>query len=269
MPPDAQPDPLPDARSDAASDARPRESLRDLIAAIPADLATYGPWWASPPGRALVRHVGGAIALAVVRGVRARTARSLDPGVVLGLVVEALAPPSQLARGLRSPATRDPAAYLARSLVNALARELGSELELDDGVPAMCERVAAPVALAAASRAVCRELRPLTPGRLRPSLPLVVERVVDRAAEGSLSRLHTRTALDERLLRLGWSREQLRALVNVVIGARPDHSRASLVAGFLGRADWRPRDSPAHRAALDGYARRMARAESRCAREAG
>jgi len=202
---------------------------------------------------------------AVVRGVRARTGRAIEPAAVIGLVVEALAPPSQLVRGLLAPATEDPGAYLARSLVNALAREVGTDWSIDPVDDRWCGPSAAsgePVGLSTAGDAVRRVLLPCTPARLRPTLATVIEHVVDRATDGSLSRLHTRTAVDERLRRLGWSREQLRALVNVVIGARPDHARASLIAGFLGDEDWRPRESPAHRAAIDAYARRMARSEA-------
>lgn len=239
--------------------------LRDLISTIPSDRAGYGSWWDSPSGRALAARVGGATADAVARGVRARTGRSVDPGVVLGLVVEAFAPPSQLVRGLRSRATRDPLAYLGRSLVNALSRELGTDRSIDIGEAqwgVSGERGAAPIDLASAILAVCRELLPGTPRRLRPTLAAVVERVANEATDGSLSRLHTRTAIDEGLLRLGWSAGQLRLLVNAVIGARPDHARASLIAGFLTDEDWRPRESPVHRAAIGNYARRMAHSES-------
>jgi len=240
-------------------------TILQLIAAIPTDPHSYGPWWASTRGRALAERLGGGLADAVARGVRARTGRSIDPGVVLGLAVEALTPPSQLLRGLRSPATADPTAYLVRSLVNALAREIGSDVRLDAVASSLAQHARrAPVAvrLPVALRAVHRELLPGTPPRLRPTLAVVVARIADRAAEGSLSRLHTRSALDAELLALGWSGEQLRALVNAVIGARPDHARSSLLAGFLVSEDWRPRASPAHRRAIEAYGRRMARAET-------
>lgn len=243
--------------------------LRELIAAIPSDPSAYGPWWDSPTGRVLATHVGGRVARAVVRGVRVRTGRWLEPELVLGLVVEAFAPPSQLVRGLLSSATGDPDAYLSRSLANALAREIGPDRSIDTTEVrwgAATGARAVPISLASAIEAVCRELLPVTPRRLRPTLAEVVDQIVDRAIDGSLSRLHTRTALDERLRRLGWSCDQLRALVNVVIGARPDHARASLVAGFLTREEWRPRESPVHRAAIGAYARRMARSEASIAR---
>ncbi|HWK20972.1 MAG TPA: hypothetical protein VNR37_09445 [Microbacteriaceae bacterium] len=250
-------------RTESPSD--PGATLRRLVAAVPSDPREYGAWWGGASGRALAARIEAEVAAPVARGVRARTGRFVDPGVVLGLVVESFAPPSQLVRAVRSPSTQDPGAYLGRSLVNALSREIGTESEVElDAVsrrPAPRRRIA-PVELATAVGAVHRALRPGTPARLHGSLARVLERVVDRAQDGSLSRLHTRTALDEGLLGLGWSREQLRALVNVVIGARPDHARASLLVGFLIHEEWLPRASPVHRAALDAYARRMARAEA-------
>lgn len=240
------------------------EQLRRLVVDIPGGRADYGAWWDSRSGRLLANRIVTDLAAPVARGVKARTGRSVDHGVVLGLVVEALVPPSQLVRALRSPATADPLAYLVRSLVNALAREIGTEAGIDLNEVSWAEESrtrTTRMALTAAVRAVLRELLPGTPPRLRPTLPDALERVVDRARDGCLSRLHTRMALDERLLALGWSREQLRVLVNAVVGTRPDHARTSLLAGFLTGNDWRPRTSPIHRGAIDAYARRMAKWE--------
>lgn len=238
--------------------------LRAQIAAIPRDRRDYGPWWASPTGRRLHARLQCTVAEPVARAASARSGRRIEPDEVIGLAVEALAPPSQLARALRSPATADPEAYLVRSLTNALVREQGGELTLeacrDARVAPASARASEPRVLLAIEL-VSRTLAPLTPSRLRPSLPAVVERIVDRAADGALSRLHARATRDGRLLELGWTEAQLRALVNVVVGARPDHARSSLVAGYLRSEDWHPSASRDHRGALERYARRMHRCE--------
>jgi len=240
-------------------------SLRRLIASVPSAPAAYGPWWESPDGRRLAAAIHANLAGPVVSGVRNRTGRGIERAEVLGLVVEAFAPPSGLLRGLRSAVTERPIGYLVRSLVNALSRETGWELQeippdfASTGAQGTSRR------LAAAILATTAALEPLTPSRLRPSLGRGIEQLVDRALDGALSRLHTRAAQDAELHRLGWGPTQIRALVNAVIGPRPDHARASLIAGFLAVPDWRPEESPAHRGALHSYARRMLRAESRAA----
>jgi len=239
-------------------------ALRALAAAIPRDRRDYGPWWAGPTGRRLLARLQGTVAEPVARAASARSGRRIEPDEVIGLAVEALAPPSQLARALRSPMTADPEAYLVRSLANALVREQGGELTLeacrDARVAPASARTGEP-RIVLAIELVCRTIAPLTPSRLRLSLPAAVERIVDRAADGALSRLHARAPRDGRLLDLGWTEAQLRALVNVVVGARPDHARSSLVAGYLRSEDWRPHASGDHRAALKRYARRMHRSE--------
>jgi len=241
--------------------------LRTLLADLPGQPSGYGPWWGSARADgllALAQRLAPAVALAA----RRRTGLSVDPDVVLGLLVDALAPPSQLRRALLAPSTADPVAYLCRSLANALARELGPEATIDPSVPRSLAALPPSPAgrpsrrLDRALRAVLRALDPRTPRRLRPTLEQLVEHVVDRAADGALSRLHTRIAADAGLHERGWTPAHLRALVNAVIGARPDHARTSLVAGFLIDPEWRPSASPTHRAALAAYERRMARAEA-------
>jgi len=232
---------------------------------MPTRADEYGAWWRGAEGRRLGAAITADVAPVVAALVRGRTGRAVEAGAVLGLAVEALAPPSSLLRGLLSPATSRPLDYFGRSLVNALVRELawpGVALAAGESLPDAA-RLRSERRLEAATASVAGTLLPLTPERLRRTLARAVERVIDEAAEGRLSRVHTALAQDEELWRLGWRPDHIRALVNAVIGARPDHARASLAAGFLLDPRWRPAESLPHRRALGDYARRMARAEVR------
>jgi len=227
------------------------ERLRALLARLPADRAAYAPWLAGADGRELA----------------ALLAASVGPDAV-GLGILALAPPSPLTRG--ALAAERPHAYLRRSIAHAAAREAAGA-----SLPGLPEELPAPEPtrsrldgrLPAAVAATCDALGPRTPVRLVPVLESAIEALADRATRGRLSHLHTEAARDPALLSLGFAPAQLRALANAVLGARPDHSRASLLAGFLVDPAWRPEESPPHRAAIAAYQRRMTHAER--LREAG
>ena len=81
--------------------------------------------------------------------------------------------------------------------------------------------------------------------------------MADAATRGRLSHLHTIAARSDELALLGYGGQRARALANVTVGARPDHSVTSLFAGFLLHAEWDPRYSPRHAAAIGEYSRRM------------
>ena len=239
--------------------------LREVLASIPTADEEYGAWWATAGGRGLVEQVVEHVAARVTSAIRRQLSVEVDRDEVVSLLFLALMPGRMLLRALTSESTERPWAYLHRCLVNSLLDEVGSfyRRELHDETLLVVDSatVGEITTLEAAIASTSATLEPATPTRLVPHLEHAVGWMADRAVDGRLSHLHTDAAKETSLLRRGFSAPQLRALANATVGARPDHSRTSLLAAYLLEPQWQPAFSRPHRQALALYARRMFAAE--------
>lgn len=240
--------------------------LREVLRSIPSTTSEYASWWATTPGAELVDQVMRFVAHRVASAIRRQVSVDVDRDEVVSLLFLALLPDRLLLRSLTNPTTERPWAYLHRCLVNTLLddagayfrRELHDETLVVDAPVARSEQWGIEDAIAA----TVQVLAPATPTQLIPHLEVAVGWMADRAVDGRLSYLHTHAAREVSLLDRGFLAPQLLAIANAAVGARPDHSKTSLLAAFLLEPTWKPAFSRPHRASLSQYAKRMYLAEA-------
>jgi hypothetical protein len=240
--------------------------LHAALESIPSSPDEQGAWWATSDGRWLHTRLTERISKGLAASFARRYGATFEPDDVTNTAVCVLARELALASLRRAD---DQWAYLYQVLRHEMLQQMGSwvsqELDPDRATEVVVdgpdpERVTV-------SDAVVRTLeclREVTPEPLRAALPEAVSYFAENG-DSRLSHLHTRSARDVTLTGLGLSREQILALANIVLGARPNHGDTSLLGGYLRDAHWNPRTSPAHRRALEKYQARMLRATTELA----
>lgn len=245
--------------------SEPKWSNDQLVAAlrlVPTDAETARRWWECEDGAALLAQIADHMAAPVVSSVRRELSLEIDPAEVRSTAWLLLAPDRPvLMKHLMSEDTGNAWAYLFTSVKNQVLDDAGRffrrELS-DDTVPAVPELEDDQLrSLDEVVYQTAQVLEPYTPRALHAGLYPAVVWMADTASEGRLSHLHTIAGRSDELADLGFGGQRARTLANVTVGARPDHSVTSLLAGFLLHSEWDPRYSPRHAAAIREYARRM------------
>lgn len=243
------------------------EQLVDALRLVPGDVDAARVWWQEECGAALLTQIADHMAGPVVSSVRRELSVDIDAAEVRSIAWLLLSPERPvLMKHLTSGDTNNAWAYLYTSVKNQVLDDVGRffRRELtDEHVPAM-EGVEGDErqSLDEVVHQTAQVLQPYTPRALHAGLVSAVMWMADTATQGRLSHLHTLAGRSDELARLGYGGQRARALANVTVGARPDHSVTSLFAGFLLHAEWDPRYSPRHAAAIREYARRMSVATS-------
>ena len=228
------------------------------IRAIPAGDG-YGPWWASDDGVWLFETIRWRIGRPVVNYVHRTFGVEYDPLDVANTAVVALNGPRVRDRVCEAT---NPWAYLYVSLRRKMVGMAGPFFRAEIDVTDFAFSYEDPTGeskpkLLDAIQDTISCLLPLTPEPLHSGL---IEGVYYFAERGHTrpSHLFTRATRDPALLRAGLNREQILAIANVVMGARPNRN-ASILAGYLQDPNWSPDDARRHRLAIEKYQYRMQR----------
>lgn len=236
--------------------------LVQVLASIPDDRVAACAWWSSLAGLALLAQIEHHMTAPVVATTRRELSVEVDAGEVTSTAWLLLSPErSLLLKHLLSPDTENPWGYLHASVKNQVLDDVGRYFrrEITDALedraieePLEEERTLEFVV----ARTAC-VLAPVTPSYLRVGLVEAVDWMADVATRGRLSHLHALAGRSPELRRFGFGGDRGRALANVTVGKRPDHSVSSLFAGFLLQPQWEPAHSPRHAASIREYAMRM------------
>ncbi len=237
--------------------------LVQVLASIPDDRVAACAWWSSKLGLALLAQIEHHMTAPVVAAARRELSVEVDAGEVTSTAWLLLSPErSLLLKHLLSPETVNPWGYLHASVKNQVLDDVGRYFrrEITDALDnhAIDEPVEQEPTLEFAVARTASVLAPVTPSCLRESLVQAVDWMADAATRGRLSHLHTLAGRSPELHRLGFGGDRARALANVTVGKRPDHSVSSLLAGFLLQPQWEPTHSSRHAASIREYAMRMA-----------
>lgn len=242
----------------ASPEAHDGARLLDALKTIPDKIEAYGDWWKTDEGIWLLEAIRTRIGEPVTSHVHRYYGVEYDTRDVANTAVVALSNP--VVRSKISKAT-DPWAYLYVALRRKMVRSAGNffRVELDAGdrrffYEDTTSSNQPQIVDAIQDTLDC--LLPLTPPSLRQPVIDCVYYFAERG-HARLSHLFTRSSKDNALLSLGLTREQILAVGNIVIGARPDHGRTSILAGYLKDADWSPYQSDPHRNALRKYSERL------------
>lgn len=238
------------------------KDLVRVLASIPDERVAACSWWSSLAGFALLAQIEHHMTAPVVAAVRRELSVEVDAAEVASTAWLLLSPErSLLLKHLLSAETENPWGYLHTSVKNQVLDDVGRYFrrEITDALedvavdePLDEERTLEFVV----ARTAC-VLAPVTPVALRGGLAEAVDWMADMATRGRLSHLHTLAGRSPELRQLGFVGERGRALANVTVGKRPDHSVTSLFAGFLLQPRWEPAHSPRHAASIREYAVRM------------
>lgn len=240
------------------SDSDTGERLVTVIRAIPNE--RYGAWWGTDDGiwlHAAIRDRIGPTVVGYVHSLYGVEYEALDVAQTAVSLLESATVRERIA------SANNPWAYLYVSLQRKMISSGGAYFRaqmtslLTVPVAASGGESNTPSMLDAVQETVNR-LKPVTPASLHGALTEGVFYFAERG-HSRLSHLFTQSTRDVDLLELGFNRDQILALANVVLGARADHGRTSLLAGFLSGEDWSPDGSTTHQRALDKYRTRMLR----------
>jgi hypothetical protein len=244
--------------------------LVQVLTSIPVEPNAARAWWSSLAGYALLEEMEHHMTAPIVAAARRELSVEVDASEVASTAWLLLSPErSLLLKHLVSPDTENPWGYLHASVKNQVLDDVGRYFrrELTDALedraveePADEERTLEFVV----ARTAC-VLAPVTPRPLRRGLRDAVDWMADAATRGRLSHLHSLAGRSAELRELGFGGDRARALANVTVGKRPDHSVSSLFAGFLLQPQWEPTHSPRHAASIREYAVRIAAVSGRSA----
>lgn len=236
--------------------------LVQVLTSIPGDPDAARSWWSSLAGYALLEQIEHHMTAPIVAAVRRELSVEVDASEVASTAWLLLSPErSLLLKHLVSPDTDNPWGYLHTSVKNQVLDDVGRyfrrelTVALEDRPieePADEERTLEFVV----ARTAC-VLAPVTPREVRPGLVDAVDWMADAATRGRLSHLHALAGRSSELRELGFGGDRARALANLTVGKRPDHSVTSLFAAFLLQPQWEPAHSPRHAASIREYAMRM------------
>jgi hypothetical protein len=241
------------------------KQLVEALQSVPDEPAKATLWWKSTAGIALLTQITDHVAMPVVRGVQRELSVEVDPAEVASTAWLMLSPDRPvLLRHLTQDATGNAWAYLFTSIKNQILDDVGRYYRrelLDDRSYTPTEEVfQRESTLDYVVDATVGVLIGYTPPVLRDRLLPAVDWLADAASQGRLSYLHTRAGSSPEMESFGFGGDRGRALANVTVGTRPEHSRNSLFAGFLLHPQWDPRFSPRHASAIREYANRIAAA---------
>jgi hypothetical protein len=233
------------------------DRLSTALRAVPEGSA-YGPWWGSAEGRWLHQAISDRIGAPATKNVHRLYGQSYEAGDVANTAIVVLA------KGAVRTAiadAKDPWAYLYSTLKRELNGQAGphfrSDLDLDAHPQIEFENAAAPsVTVNEAIRLTAECLTDLAPSAIAEGVAEAVYYFAERG-HSQLSHLYTRSTKDPELIKLGLTRRNILAIANAVLGSRPHHGEASLLAGFLSSDEWTPQQSIPHRRALVKYEARM------------
>lgn len=236
--------------------------LVQVLTSIPRDPDAARAWWSSLAGYELLEQIEHHMTTPIVAAARRELSVEVDASEVASTAWLLLSPErSLLLKHLVSPDTENPWGYLHASVKNQVLDDVGRYFrrELTDSLedrptaePLDEERTLEFVV----ARTAC-VLAPVTPQEFRRGLADAVDWMADAATRGRLSHLHALAGRSPELRELGFGGDRARALANVTVGKRPDHSVTSLFAGFLLQPHWEPAHSPRHAASLREYSLRM------------
>ncbi|WP_159599488.1 hypothetical protein [Agromyces humi] len=175
--------------------------------------------------------------------------------------VDILARPTSLS-GLQS--AYEPWTYLYSMIRRELSKQLGGFFRVDVGgdLSRVCEEAREESPLTPVDEAVDQVTRILAPHAGMPPNRLreLVAYFADHG-DRNLSHLHSVAARDPELLQRGYTKGQILAAANAVLGARPRHWEASILGEVIRDRDWTPAASPAHWRAIEKFGRRMRQPE--------
>ena len=242
-------------------------TLPDVLATIPPAAGEYGPWWASELGCALLEEIRTRVSGRVVNAVQSLYGVRYEKDDVTHSAITLLSDP-HLVAAVQDAA--DPWAYLFRVLKRELTRQVGSFRRAPYNIETFFTLNSIPIPerpytdLMVAARHTWQVLVGYTPPEGRRHLLEVITYLARRGGH-RLSRAGTELSNDPALLALGYSGHQLRAIVNAVIGSRPDFGTNSLLAGYLKDQDWDPLATAAGHRAVHLYELRMSRHDAQVA----
>lgn len=233
------------------------EHEQDLLAALgqmPGTDPEYGQWWAGETGQWLYSQIGERVGAPLARRVNTTYGTGQDSLDVTNTAVVVL---RRQAVHDYIRAAADPWAYLAGVVKREVTACAGTFFRARLAPSAEASAPALPpVRMREAVEATIATIAPycdLERGTLSEAVWYFAENGHTR-----LSHLFTDATKDPELTGLGLCREQILAIANVVLGARPGHE-ASLLGAFLLDADFAPATSLPHVAALRKFSRRIAR----------
>lgn len=252
---------LPVLTDPSALDSRVSDApeLVRLLESMPMTDPEYGAWWGTEEGRGLYEQIAERIGVPIASSLSQQFGVHHEPADVANTAFTVLR--QDFVHAYIARAT-DPWSYLAQTVKRELLQGIGAHYraELSDAVLEGA-RVPAPApaetSIQDAVELTYAHLAPMAPEDLHASLREAITYFAELGG-ARLSHLYTHATTDAEMTGLGLGREEILAIANAVLGARPHHGQTSLVAAFLRDPGFDPRSSLMHRRALKKFESRMA-----------